>query len=155
MSFFGKDSPAALPLPNKDGSIAYPESRLVRDWLYQSCTVSNISHLANVEADTTKPDPMGEDLSAALSRLAEGDDYTSFTYDPAKSVWGMNTNAVRMTFPGNRVLEIPWSPWDNPSGPATTNIPGMPPVSLTGFIPNVAEPRKQKRWDVIVRCRVR
>ena len=420
MSFFGKDTPADLPLPNKDGTIAFPESRLVRDWLYQSCTVSNISHLANVEADTTKPDPMGEDLSAALrktrngrdpaffadraqlrreflaafrkaftqfvyvkhivmgnsifhatddltdasyqewkkvpdytfggsqlvlatlredgavsqevlidrphgyirdpnlhfdgktlvfsmrenlttsnyhlftldletralkqltfdgfvraadvpglkadfpmpasdiepcwlpdgsivfqstrcshsvdcwplpvsnlfrcdadgshirrlgfdqvqtffpqlmddgrvsytrweyndrnaagiqqlyamnpdgtrqtglfannsefpfslihtrgipgtrdimmiscghhvgqkgrlalSRLAEGDDYTSFTYDPAKSVWGMNTNAVRMTFPGNRVLEIPWSPWDNPSGPATTNIPGM------------------------------
>ena len=425
MSFFGKDTPADLPLPNKDDSIAYPESRLVRDWLYQSCTASNISHLANVEADTTKPDPMGEDLSVvlkryacgragarssqafladraqrrreflaafrkeftqfvyvkhivmgnsifhatddltdasyqewkkvpdytlggsqlvlatlhedgavsqevlidkphgyirdpnlhfdgktlvfsmrenlttsnyhlftldletralkqltfdglvraadvpgqqadfpmpasdiepcwlpdgsivfqstrcshsvdcwplpvsnlfrcdadgshirrlgfdqvqtffpqlmddgrvsytrweyndrnaagiqqlyamnpdgtkqtglfannsefpfslihtrgipgtrdvmmiscghhvgqkgrlALSRLAEGDDYTSFTYDPAKSVWGMNTNAVRMTFPGNRVLEIPWSPWDNPSGPATTNIPGM------------------------------
>ena len=420
MSFFGKDTPADLPLPNKDGTIAFPESRLVRDWLYQSCTASNISHLANVEADTTKPDPMGEDLSAALrktgsgcdpaflaerakfrreflasfrreftqfvyvkhivmgnsifhatddltdasyqewkkvpdytfggsqlvlatlredgavsqevlidkphgyirdpnlhfdgktlvfsmrenlttsnyhlftldletralkqltfdglvrvadvpgqvadvpmpasdiepcwlpdgsivfqstrcshsvdcwplpvsnlfrcdadgshirrlgfdqvqtffpqlmddgrvsytrweyndrnaagiqqlyamnpdgtkqtglfannsefpfslihtrgipgtrdimmiscgyhvgqkgrlalSRLAEGDDYTSFTYDPAKSVWGMNTNAVRMTFPGKRVLEIPWSPWDNPSGPATTNIPGM------------------------------
>ena len=24
---------------------------------------------------------------------------------------------------------------------------GMSPVPLTGFIPNVAEPRKQKRWD--------
>ena len=72
MSFFGKDTPTDLPLPNKDGSIAYPESRLVRDWLYQSCAVSNISHLANVEADTTKPDPMGEDISAALKRYACG-----------------------------------------------------------------------------------
>ena len=61
----------------------------------------------------------------ARSRLADGDDYTSFTYDPAASVWGMNTNAVKMTFPGNRVMTIPWSPWDNPSGPAVTNIPGM------------------------------
>ena len=72
----------------------------------------------------------------AMSRLADGDDYTSFTYDPAKSVWGMNTNAVRMTFPGNRVMEIPWSPWDNPSGPATTNIPGM--YYLAGAAMNAA-----------------
>ncbi len=61
----------------------------------------------------------------ARSRLADGDDYTNSTYDPAKSVWGMNTNAVKMTFPGNRVMTIPWSEWDNPSGPAVTNMPGM------------------------------
>ena len=61
----------------------------------------------------------------ARSRLADGDDYTNSTYDPAKSVWGMNTNAIVMTFPGNRVMTIPWSPWDNPSGPAVTNMPGM------------------------------
>ena len=24
---------------------------------------------------------------------------------------------------------------------------GLPPVPLTGFVPNVSEPRKQKRWD--------
>lgn len=61
----------------------------------------------------------------ARSRLADGDDYTNSTYDPAKSVWGMNTNAIVMTFPGNRVMTIPWSPWDNPCGPAVTNMPGM------------------------------
>ena len=72
----------------------------------------------------------------ARSRLADGDDYTSFTYDPAASVWGMNTNAVKMTFPGNRVMTIPWSPWDNPSGPATTNIPGM--YYLAGAAMNAA-----------------
>ncbi|MBQ6008713.1 MAG: hypothetical protein IJL17_09240 [Kiritimatiellae bacterium] len=79
---------------------------------------------------------VGQKGRLAMSRLADGDDYTSFTYDPAKSVWGMNTNAVRMTFPGNRVMEIPWSPWDNPSGPATTNIPGM--YYLAGAAMNAA-----------------
>ena len=75
MSFFGKEPPDDLPLPtNKDGTIAYPESRLVRDWLYQSCAVSNISHLANVEPDTTKPDPMGEDISSVLKATACGRD---------------------------------------------------------------------------------
>ena len=24
---------------------------------------------------------------------------------------------------------------------------GMPPVPLTGFVPNVSEPRRQSRWD--------
>ena len=72
MAFFGKEPPDDLPLPNKEGSIAYPESRLVRDWLYQSCAVSNISHLANVEPDTTKPDPLGEDLSSVLKAAACG-----------------------------------------------------------------------------------
>ncbi|HPS08414.1 MAG TPA: acetylxylan esterase, partial [Kiritimatiellia bacterium] len=48
MSFFGADLPDDLPLPNKDGTEAFPASRLVRDWMYQSCAVSNISHCANV-----------------------------------------------------------------------------------------------------------
>ena len=74
MSFFGKDPPDDLPIPNKSGSVAYPKSRLVRDWLYQSCAVSNISHLANVEPDTTKPDPMGEDLSSVLKATGNGRD---------------------------------------------------------------------------------
>ncbi len=74
MSFFGATPPDDLPLPNKEGAIAYPQSRLVRDWLYQSCAVSNISHLANVEPDTTKPDPMGEDISSVLKATACGRD---------------------------------------------------------------------------------
>ena len=63
LSYFGRDLPADLPLPNADGALAYPESRLMRDWAFQSCAVSNISHCANVEPDTTKPDPLGEDVS--------------------------------------------------------------------------------------------
>ena len=74
MSFFGRELPQDLPLPNADGSIAYPETRLVRDWLYQSCAVSNISHCANVEPDTTKPDPLGEDISSVLSATGNGRD---------------------------------------------------------------------------------
>jgi hypothetical protein len=68
---------------------------------------------------------VGQKGRLALARLAEADDYANSTYDPAKSVWGMNTNPIVMHFPGNRKLTIPWSPWDNPSGPAVTNMPGM------------------------------
>ena len=74
MSFFGRELPQDLPLPNADGSIAYPETRLVRDRLYQSCAVSNISHCANVEPDTMKPDPLGEDISSVLSATGNGRD---------------------------------------------------------------------------------
>ena len=62
LSYFGAETPSDLPLPNKDGTIAYPESRLLRDWAFQSCAVSNVSHCASVEPDTTKPDPMGESI---------------------------------------------------------------------------------------------
>ena len=61
----------------------------------------------------------------AKALLAEADDYANSTYDPAKCVWGMNTNPVVMYFPGNRKMIIPWSQWDNPSGPAVPNMPGM------------------------------
>ncbi|MBQ6245285.1 MAG: hypothetical protein IJK04_00355, partial [Kiritimatiellae bacterium] len=70
MGYFGKTPPDDLPLPNRDGSVAYPESRLVRDWMFQSCAVSNVSHCANVEPDTTRPDPLGEDIG--LLRLDAG-----------------------------------------------------------------------------------
>ncbi|NLX54463.1 MAG: hypothetical protein GXY58_05060, partial [Planctomycetaceae bacterium] len=68
---------------------------------------------------------VGQKGRLAMARLAEADDYANSTYDPAKSVWGMNTNPVVMHFPGNRKMTIPWSQWDNPSGPAVTNMPGM------------------------------
>ncbi len=68
---------------------------------------------------------VGQKGKLVRSRLAEGDDYTSWTYDPAKSVWGMDTRPRHMVFPGERVLTIPWSVWDNPAGPAVTNVPGM------------------------------
>lgn len=70
LSYFGAEVPSDLPLPNADGSIAYPESRLVRDWAFQSCAVSNISHCASVEPDTTKPDPLGEDVSSVVTDAA-------------------------------------------------------------------------------------
>jgi hypothetical protein len=68
---------------------------------------------------------VGQKGRLALTRLAEADDYANSTYDPAKSVWGMDTNPVVMHFPGNRKMTIPWSPWNNPCGPAVTNMPGM------------------------------
>ncbi len=67
LEYFG-DEPDDLPKPNADGSIAYPDSRLVFDWLLQSCAVSNVSHCASVERDTAKPDPLGEDMGALLER---------------------------------------------------------------------------------------
>ena len=67
LSYFGAETPTDLPQPNRDGSVAYPEERLVRDWLFQSCAVSNVSHCANVEADTTKPDPLGESIGEKFS----------------------------------------------------------------------------------------
>jgi len=74
MSFFGADLPDDLPLPNKDGTEAFPASRLVRDWMYQSCAVSNISHCANVDPDTTKPDPLGQDISFVMRATDNGRD---------------------------------------------------------------------------------
>ena len=62
------EPPADLPLPNADAHTAYPDTRLVRDWLYQECEVSNISHCASVSEDTLTPDPLGEDLGALLKR---------------------------------------------------------------------------------------
>ena len=67
LAFFGKTPPPDLPLPNKDGTLAYPDARLVRDWQLQDAAVSNVSHCANVEADTTKPDPLGRDLDLRLA----------------------------------------------------------------------------------------
>jgi len=71
MSFFGADLPSDLPLPNASPATAYPETRLVCDWLYQSCAVSNVAHCANVEPDTMKPDPLGADISSVIGRAAD------------------------------------------------------------------------------------
>ncbi|HRR35129.1 MAG TPA: hypothetical protein P5026_13590, partial [Kiritimatiellia bacterium] len=74
IAFFGADQPANLPLPNQDEKMAYPTARLIRDWMYQSCAVSNISHCANVEPDTTQPDPLGEDISTVMRATDNGRD---------------------------------------------------------------------------------
>ena len=74
IAFFGADQPANLPLPNQDEKMAYPAARLIRDWMYQSCAVSNISHCANVEPDTTQPDPLGEDISTVMRTTDNGRD---------------------------------------------------------------------------------
>jgi len=70
LSYFGRETPPDLPIPNADGTVAYPESRLVRDWAFQSCAVSNVSHCASVEPDTTKPDPLGQDISTVVTDAA-------------------------------------------------------------------------------------
>ena len=74
IAFFGADQPTDLPLPNQDEKMAYPAARLIRDWMYQSCAVSNISHCANVEPDTTQPDPLGEDISTVMRTTDNGRD---------------------------------------------------------------------------------
>lgn len=60
-----KGLPDDLPLPNNPET-AFPRARLDRDWLYQDAATSNISHVASVTADTTKPDPLGGDISALV-----------------------------------------------------------------------------------------
>ena len=70
LKYFGAETPGDLPLPNADPSVAYPDSRLVRDWAFQSCAVSNVSHCASVEPDTTRPDPLGEDISTVVTDAA-------------------------------------------------------------------------------------
>lgn len=70
LAYFGAEVPSDLPAPNADGTVAYPESRLVRDWMFQSCAVSNVSHCASLEPDTTKPDPLGEDISTVETNAA-------------------------------------------------------------------------------------
>ena len=67
LEYFGAELPADLPRPNADHSVAYPAARLVRDWMYQSCAVSNVSHCASVEPDTTKGDPLGESIGERFS----------------------------------------------------------------------------------------
>ena len=98
LAYFGKDVPADLPLPNADGARAYPESRLIRDWAFQSCTVSNVSHCANVEPDTTRPDPLGEDVSTVVTdaawkakRAAMRRDFLAAPKDYQYNVFDMHT----------------------------------------------------------------
>ena len=93
LSYFGAEVPKDLPLPNADSSVAYPESRLTRDWMFQSCTVSNVSHCANIEPDTRKPDPLGEDVGAFLERL-NGRDARS----PGMTAWKEERRAKRRAF---------------------------------------------------------
>ncbi len=55
-------APSDLPCSNPGHDVAYPDSRLVFDWMLQSCNVSNVSHVASVGRDTTKGDPLGESV---------------------------------------------------------------------------------------------
>ncbi len=57
--------PEDLPLPN-ESHIAFPESRLKRDWMYQDCGVKNVSMVANSTSSLRK-DPIGPDISTCFS----------------------------------------------------------------------------------------
>lgn len=57
--------PADLPRPNPPG-VAYPQSRLERDWLYQDCGVENVSLVANSN-DGSLPDPVGPDIARVFA----------------------------------------------------------------------------------------
>ena len=57
--------PSDLPLANPP-HVAYPQSRLERDWMYQDCGVENASLVANnVNSDQTVP--IGPDISQCFS----------------------------------------------------------------------------------------
>ena len=57
--------PTDLPLPNAPG-VAYPESRLQRDWMYQDCGLENLSMVANTVGSTAS-DTLGLDISRCFS----------------------------------------------------------------------------------------
>ncbi len=86
---------------------------------------------------------VGQKGRLAEANLNEGDDYSNSTYDPKKTVWPMNTNAVTMTFPGNRRMSFPLTEFDGPSNAATTNMPGM--WYIAGAAMNVAPGRARTR----------
>ena len=61
--FYGQ--PADLPLPNAP-HVAYPESRLQRDWMYQDCGLENISMVANT-VGSADMDKLGPDIAKCFS----------------------------------------------------------------------------------------
>lgn len=65
--FFGR--PADLPLANPP-HVAYPESRLHRDWMYQDCGVENVSTVGNA-ANHAEADRVGPDISQCFLSKAD------------------------------------------------------------------------------------
>ncbi|MDY0170812.1 MAG: hypothetical protein RBS80_29995 [Thermoguttaceae bacterium] len=57
--------PADLTLPNTP-HVAYPESRLQRDWMYQDCGVENVSMVAN-SVGNDRADAIGPDISQCFT----------------------------------------------------------------------------------------
>ena len=57
--------PADLPIPNLP-QVAYPESRLQRDWMYQDCGLENISMVANA-VGIADLDRIGPDITKCFS----------------------------------------------------------------------------------------
>ncbi len=54
----------------------------------------------------------------------EGDDFENQTFDPAKSLYGINTNDVVKHYPGKKMV-ISWTQWDNQAAPCVTNVPAL------------------------------
>lgn len=57
--------PTDMPVPNAP-EVAFPESRLQRDWMYQDCGVENASLVAN-SASHPEADPIGPDISRCFT----------------------------------------------------------------------------------------
>lgn len=64
-----RGQPADLPLPNPP-HVAYPESRLQRDWMYQDCGQENVAMVANTSAPVPATEP-GPDISRCFSSKSE------------------------------------------------------------------------------------
>ena len=60
-----RGQPADLPFPNAP-DVAYPESRLQRDWMYQDCGLKNVSMVANTVGSAAS-DRLGPDISRCFS----------------------------------------------------------------------------------------
>ena len=63
VSFFGEVLPNDLPDRPNAADVAFPDARLVRDWMYQDAAAKNVSLVANTTTDTRVPDRLGRDIS--------------------------------------------------------------------------------------------
>ena len=119
-SFFGDSLPDDLPDRPNAASVAFPDSRLVRDWMYQDAAAKNVSLVANTTTDTRVPDRLGRDISqvktngdwrakhsesrkAFLSRFREK--FTQFVYVKHR-VMG---NSIM--FSTDDLTDVTWEEW--------------------------------------------
>ena len=89
--------PTDLPEPNPP-TVAFPRTRLVRDWLFQDAAVSNLSQVANTTADTTRPDRLGRDISSLVDRAADPAWHTAHTVNRRAFLAGFRRHFTQFVY---------------------------------------------------------